>query len=124
MRLEFTNKTKRQAFERSNGFCECARVPMLNRPLGCGMQLLDGRVRYEHVVPAELTRDNSLDNCAALTMACWREKTDTYDLPTIAKSNRVRDRARGIKTQRGRSSFATNRDGAFKKKMSGEVIRR
>lgn len=96
-RLEFTAKTKRAAFERSGGVCECHRVPMLNRPQGCGAPLVQGRIRYEHIVPAEMARDNSLDNCAALSLGCWREKTDSYDRKVIAKSNHSRDRARGIK---------------------------
>lgn len=123
-RLEFSNKTKRAAFERSTGFCECARVPDLRRPMGCGVRLADGQVRYEHIVQDAIRRDNSLDNCAALTLSCWREKTAKHDLPIIAKSNRVRDRARGIKRRRAGSSFLTNRDGKWKKKMDGSVVRR
>ena len=124
MRSEFTSKTKRRAFARSNGVCECHLVPFLDRPDGCGVKLVDGRIRYEHINPVEISSDNSLENCAVLTLACWREKTDKYDLPIIAKSNRVRDRARGIKRKSGRSSFQTNRDGAFKKKLDGTVVRR
>jgi hypothetical protein len=122
-RLEFTAKTKRAAFERSGGVCECHLVPMLHRPKGCGQKLAEGRIRYEHIVPAAMTRDNSLDNCAALSLGCWREKTDQYDRKVIAKSNHTRDRARGIKG-RGRSSFQTNRDGPFKKRLDGTVVRR
>lgn len=99
-RLEFTAKTKRAAFERSGGICECAIVPMLNRPQGCGTRLTEGRIRYEHIVPAELTRDNSLENCAAMSLGCWREKTDSYDRKVIAKSNHQRDRARGVRKAR------------------------
>jgi hypothetical protein len=123
-RLEFTAKTKRAAYVRSGSICECHLVPMLNRPSGCGGKLAEGRVRYEHIVPAEMTRDNSLENCAALSLGCWREKTDHYDRKVIAKSNHARDRSRGIKTRRGRSSFQTNRDGPFKKKFDGSVVRR
>jgi hypothetical protein len=123
MRLEFTAKTKRLAFQRSGGTCECALVPMLNRPNGCGQPLRDGGIRYEHVLPDAIRPDNSLDNCACLTVACWREKTDSYDLPTIAKSNRQRDRARGIRPRRGQS-FQTNRSGRFKKKLDGTVVLR
>lgn len=122
-RLEFTARTKRQAYDRSNGICECGRVPMLNRPNGCGQKLTEGRIRYEHIIPAEMTRDNSLDNCAALTLGCWREKTDKYDRKVIAKSNHSRDRTRGIRRARSRP-FPTNRDQPWKKKISGEVVRR
>jgi len=122
-RLEFTAKTKREAYERSGGVCECHLVPMLKRRKGCGQRLVDGRIRYEHILPDAIAQDNSLDNCAVLSMGCWREKTDTYDRPTIAKANHTRDRARGIKPRRS-SSFQTNRDGPFKKKMDGTTERR
>lgn len=122
-RLEFTAKTKRQAFERSSGICECRMVPMLNRPQGCGQKLSEGRIRYEHIIPDNIRPDNSLDNCAALSLGCWREKTDTYDRKIIAKSNHVRDKARGIKRKPGRS-FATNRNSLFKRKMDGTIVKR
>lgn len=122
-RLEFTAKTKRLAFERSQGVCECALVPMLNRPNGCGTRLTDGRVRYEHIIPDNIAQDNSLENCAALSLGCWREKTDNYDRKVIAKSNHQRDRARGIKPKRSRP-FLTNKNGPFKQKFGGTVVRR
>lgn len=122
MRLEFTSKTKRQAFARSNGLCECALIPWLNRPEGCGQRLTDG-VRYEHILPAELGGDNSLENAAALTIQCWKEKTAKYDLPTIAKSNRVRDRARGIR-RRSSKPMLGSRASPWKKRMDGTVVRR
>ena len=43
-------------------------------------------------------------------------------LPVEAKSTRVRNKHIGIKRQR--SSFQTNRDGVWKRKMNGEIIRR
>ncbi len=38
-RTEFTKATKRKAFTRSSGICECHRVPKLKRPHGCGVAL-------------------------------------------------------------------------------------
>jgi 5-methylcytosine-specific restriction enzyme A len=122
-RLEFTAKTKRQAYDRSGGLCECALVPFLNRPSGCGTKLTEGRIRYEHIIPDNIAQDNSIDNCAALSLGCWREKTDVYDRKVIAKSNHVRDRARGIKPLRSRPIPGSKASG-FKKKFSGEVVRR
>jgi len=100
-RLEFTAKTLREAWDRSRGTCECHLVPMLHRPKGCGQKLGEGNVFYEHITPDNIRPDNSLGNCAALSKTCWKEKTNSYDKPVIAKSNRVRDRARGIKVRRG-----------------------
>lgn len=96
-RREFSNPTKRDAWERSGGVCECHRVPMLKRPAGCGMKLGEGNTFYEHITPDAFSSDNSLGNCAVLTKTCWREKTREFDRPTIDKSNRQRDRARGIR---------------------------
>lgn len=95
-RREFSNPTKRAAYARSGGKCECHLMPHVFETF-CGLPLGDGNVRYEHIDCDALSHDNSLENCAVLTIACWRYKTDKYDKPTIAKSNRVRDRARGIK---------------------------
>lgn len=91
-RLEFTAATKRDAFSRSGGICECHRIPWLNRPDGCGVRLVAGNIFYEHINPDAIRQDNSLDNAAVLCKTCWREKTDHYDRPVIAKSNHVRDR--------------------------------
>lgn len=94
-RLEFKNETKRAAYDRSAGICECHRIShVFSTP--CGQKLTDGRIRYEHIICDAMDPDNSLENCAVLTVACWRYKTDKYDLPTIAKSNRQRDRGHGI----------------------------
>jgi 5-methylcytosine-specific restriction protein A len=91
-RLEFTAETKRSAFARSGGICECHLIPWLKRPDGCGVRLVAGAIFYEHVIQDAIRPDNSLDNCAVLTRTCWKEKTARIDLPVIAKSNRVRNR--------------------------------
>lgn len=121
-RLEFKNETKRAAFDRSGGICECRRIPhVFSTP--CGQKLTDGRIRYEHIICDAMDPDNSLDNCAVLTVACWRYKTDKYDLPTIAKSNRQRDDARGIKNDR-RRKMQFGKDSRLKRKVNGQVVDR
>lgn len=94
-RNNFTAATKRLAFERSNGVCECHLIPHLFK-VACGRPLGAGNCFYEHVNPDAICGRNDLENCAALTKTCWKIKTATHDLPVIAKSNRTRDRARGI----------------------------
>lgn len=121
-RLEFTAKTKRQAYARSRGICECHLVEVLRRPDGCGAKLTDGRIRYEHILQDDIRQDNSLDNCAVLDLACWREKTDKHDLPVIAKANRIRDRARGIK--RSRAPMPGSKQSPWKRTFNHGVIRR
>jgi hypothetical protein len=69
-RLEFTAATKREAFARSGGICECHRIPWLKRPDGCGVRLVAGGIFYEHVAPDAIRPDNSLENCAVLSRTC------------------------------------------------------
>lgn len=97
-RNEFSKETKRLAFARSRGICECHRIPALKRPDGCGVALRAGHINYEHVDQDALGGSNELSNCAVLARNCWREKTDTIDLPLIAKNNRQRDLVRDIRS--------------------------
>ena len=124
MRLEFTAETKRLAYTRSHGTCECHRISFLRRPKECGVILGSGNVFYEHILPDAIKPDNSLDNCAALSRTCWREKTSGYDRKLIAKSNHTRDRDRGIARQlKGRPLVGTKASG-IKLLMSGGWERR
>ena len=99
-RKNFTKETKRLAYERSNGICECHLLAKAGIPgfsiEGCGVKLRSGHINYEHINPDGLDGGNDLDNAATLSRNCWRKKTNEYDLPTIAKANRRRDRDRGI----------------------------
>lgn len=123
-RLEFTRSTKHDAYKRSKGICECHRVFALRRPQGCGVILGSGNIFYEHIIPDNIRPDNSLDNCAALSRTCWREKTSKYDRAIIAKSNHQRDRARGIGRQiKGRPLVGTKASG-IKLLMNGGWERR
>ncbi len=88
-RNNFTSETKRQAI------CECHLIPHVFK-VACGLSLSPGNTFYEHVDPDAISGRNDLGNCAVLTKTCWKFKTADYDLPTIAKSNRTQDRARGI----------------------------
>lgn len=113
-RREFSPDTKRKAHTRSRGICECHRLAGLVPGFladGCGRPLGQGNTFYEHINPNALSGMNDLSNCAVLTKTCWRIKTDRYDIPTIAKSNRVRDRARNIRAMCARPLIGTRRSG-------------
>jgi hypothetical protein len=99
-RRNFSNQTKRDAFDRSGGICECHLIPWLKRPDGCGVKLVTGAIFYEHIKTDFHSSDNSLDNCAVLSRTCWKEKTSEHDIPSIAKTKRLIDSARGIKKPR------------------------
>lgn len=122
MRNNFTKATQRAAYERSGGICECHLIPHVFRN-PCGRPLEDSRIRYEHIDPDAISHRNDIDNAAALRIECWRFKTDKYDLPKIAKSNRVRDNARCVRDPH-RRRMPGGRDSNTKIKMDGTVVDR
>jgi hypothetical protein len=85
-RREFSKETKRLVFERAGGHCESCTAPL--RP---------GKFDYDHVIPDALGGEPTPGNCTVLCRACHDLKTFRSDIPAIAKSNRVRDLARGIR---------------------------
>lgn len=119
-RSNFTKETKRQALRRSNGICECHLIPHVF-PVACGLPLGEGNTFYEHIDMSRVSGRNDIDNCAALTRTCWKFKTASYDLPTIARVHKREDRARGIRND---PSIPGNRYDPRRKKLSGEVVDR
>lgn len=110
MRKEFTTKTKALAFQRSNGRCE-----------ECGARLSVGNYHYDHKNPDGLTGNNDLSNCAVVCIVCHREKTRD-DVGRIAKAKR--QEARHIGAKKSRNPLPGSRLSRWKKKLTGEVIRR
>lgn len=98
-RREFTKTTKREALKRSGMLCEAvgtmyglAAGKRCNAPLGHG-------VEYDHIVLDANSKDNSLENCAAVCIKCHRHKTTKHDIPMAAKTVRMQDKANGIRRQ-------------------------
>ena len=94
-RQEFPSSVKREALERSGGICECHLIPNVFKVF-CGLPLGVGNTHFEHVIPDNISKDNSISNIACLTKTCWRYKTDHHDLPIIAKAKRNFDTHNGI----------------------------
>ena len=84
-RKEFSVKTKKAAWKRCNGICEC----------GCG-QKITGRAEFDHILADGLGGDNSLENCKVLSVKCHKLKTHTEDRPMMAKADRLRAKRLGI----------------------------
>ena len=85
-RMEFSRKTKAQAFERCGGNCE-----------GCGARLKTGEAEYDHTIPCALGGDNSLSNCQVLCIPCHRGENGktANDIRVIRKADRSRDKQNG-----------------------------
>jgi cytochrome c553 len=96
-RREFTNPTKRAAWDRSGGLCE-ASGDLYGFPPGvrCNANLNLG-VEYDHIDPDANSKDNSLENCCAVCSKCHHWKTNKRDKPLIAKTDRQQDAARNIR---------------------------
>ena len=121
-RREFSTVTKRTALARSNGVCEAHLVPFLPVP-NCAAALTAGNVFFEHIQCDALDGANDLDNCACLCRTHWKMKTARYDLPSIAKSKRQRDRNAGIRPNNYPPLIGTKRSG-WKRSMNGSWSRR
>ena len=119
-RNEFSSATKRAAFARANGICECHLIPHVF-PQPCGRPVGEGNTWFEHIDPDRISGRNDLANCAVLTKTCGRYKSARYDLPIVARVRKREDRSRGIKPA---PSLPGSRKDPFKKTMRGEVIDR
>lgn len=86
MRREFPAKVKEAAFERSEGNCE-----------HCGLPFAGERPEYHHVLECGFGGEPTLDNCLAVHKRCHRRITSTQSVPLIAKADRVKRKAAGIK---------------------------
>jgi 5-methylcytosine-specific restriction endonuclease McrA len=121
MRREFSKQTKREALQRSEQKCEAVGTMYgLDAGKRCNAPLAYG-VEFDHIVLDANSKDNSLENCAAVCIKCHRHKTAKHDTPMAAKTVRLRDKNDGIKA---RSSFPCSRDSKYKRKMNGEVVLR
>lgn len=98
-RHNFSPKVKRQARERSGGFCEAVGV-VYGLPEGqrCNAALAGKRVEIDHYpVPATDEGSEVLENAVACCTDCHSFKTRSYDIPMQAKGKRVSDRNLGIR---------------------------
>ena len=96
MRTEFTKKTMREAYERSEGLCE----GILADGTRCNANLAHKPHHYDHIIPDGIGGKNDLQNCQVLCKPCHAIKTGKIDIPMIARSKRVRDKHIGIKKPR------------------------
>ena len=108
-RHNFSAKVKRQARERSGGFCEAVGT-VYGLPVGkrCNAALAGKRVEIDHYpIPATDEGSDVLENAVACCVKCHAHKTATYDVPMQAKGKRVSDKHLGI------GSEPTIRSGGF-----------
>jgi 5-methylcytosine-specific restriction protein A len=87
MRREFSTQVRLEALARCRGYCE-----------ECTRKLLGpGDFHYDHIVPAGLDGEPTLENCAVLCRTCHKLKTSGEDIPRISKAKRQLNKHFGIK---------------------------
>ena len=74
--MPFSDDTKRQAFRRAGGACECTRTTHGHRG-HCNAPLTSGNWHAHHRTAEDAGGDDSLGNCEALCIPCHR-RTGTY----------------------------------------------
>lgn len=88
-RREFSEKVKRQAWERCKGFCE-----------GCTAKLFPGRFQFDHTRPDGLGGAPTIENCQVLCSACHLPKTHDEDRPLMQKADNIRKKHLGFKNKK------------------------
>lgn len=90
-RQEFPKSVKEQAWERCGGCCE---------DVACqGAQILDG-AHYDHIIPAALGGEGTLENCQVLCAWHHRRKTKAEDMPRISKAKRILEKRAGLRRRK------------------------
>lgn len=94
---KFTKPTKRAALKRAKNQCEAVGIMYGLKPnTRCGTSLSHG-VEFDHIILDANSKDNSLENCAAVCIPCHRFKTAKHDTPMAAKTVRIFDKANNIR---------------------------
>ncbi len=120
-RAEFKKPTMREALKRAGNLCEAIGA-MYGLPDGhrCNAPLAYG-VQFDHIVLDANSKDNSLENCAAVCIRCHSWKTTKHDTPMAAKTVRMQDKNAGI---RKRSTFPGSKASRWRKPFNGPPVLR
>ena len=104
-------RVRLRVWERGIGHCE-----------ECGRKIMTGeKWEIDHRKALINGGENREGNLAIVCLWCHRAKTRA---DVAEKSRTYKRRASHIGVKRKRPSFATNRDGPYRKKMDGTTVRR
>ncbi|MEO9633108.1 MAG: HNH endonuclease signature motif containing protein [Sulfitobacter sp.] len=111
-RRKRTTLQRAAIFEAHGGICHI-----------CGEPIDGTRESWEleHIIPFDLTRDDTDENIAPAHVACHRQKTK-QDKATIAKSNRVAAKHKGARAPKTR--LPGSKGTKWKRKVDGTVVPR
>jgi 5-methylcytosine-specific restriction enzyme A len=110
-RRRMTPLRRARIFDAAGGVCHL-----------CGIRIAVGETwEAEHVIALEISGDDSDGNLRPAHVACHRAKT-AEDAGRIAKAKRVR--AKHIGAHRPKATLPGSKASKWKRKVSGEVVRR
>lgn len=93
---------------------------------GCGLRLGKKPYEIDHTLAEELVTDKTkpltIEDGRLLGKDCCHKPKTANDIRVIRKADRARDKDSGA--MKRRSSFQTSRNGPFKQKIGGEIVRR
>ncbi|MEX5513587.1 HNH endonuclease [Pseudophaeobacter sp. 1A09344] len=110
-RMSTTRRAK--IFKAANGICHIC---------GCKIDGTKEAWDADHVIPLEISGDDSDENLRPAHRKCHQRKTAKEDAPTIAKCKRVEAKHSGA--HRSKSTLPGSRDSKWKRKINGTVERR
>lgn len=116
-RREFSQKIRKAAFARCcrNGIPYCE---------SCPAQVGPGNIIFEHVTPAGLGGEPTLENCKVHCKLCADVKTFTEDNPRMQKADRVLKKNYGLQAKKTRIRSAGFRKSAPQRTASRPLERR
>jgi hypothetical protein len=93
-RREFPQSVRKAAFKRC---CRNGTMPGVPQCENCGIELRSGNIEYEHLDADGLGGKPTLENCGVwCRSSCSRKKTDTEDIPRMAKADMVLKKSYGL----------------------------
>ena len=111
-RREFPVAVRKAAWSRCAGRCE-----------GCGGSFSAANPpEYDHAIEAALGGEPILENCRVLGKRCCHDPKSRERAAPIAKAARIERKAAGLKPRK--AVIPGSKGTAFKRKISGEVVRR
>ncbi len=113
-RHEFSVATKKAAWERAGGICEC----------GCGQPFTDHpkeRPEYDHDLPDFLGGTNDLENCRVIRVCCHQVKTHGQDMTRIVKARRGQKDRANLKARK--SKIPGSKGTGLRKRIDGTVVK-
>ena len=97
--------------------CRQATCPLCGEILGRAED-----VQFDHIIPLALGGSNEYFNLQAVHAKCHKIKTETEDVPRIAKAKRQEAAHLGTKKRKGRP-IPGSKDSGIRKRMNGNVER-